>query len=364
MASNINIYDKGRNTVTLKSTETGGVHTPHHNVDSIAPGSGATNLGKAQDGTFTLSDVGVAALGVRKNTPTSLATGDGKYTLPIYDANGRLYTNPSPGTGATDLGKAEDAAHSDGDVGVMALGVRKDTPSALAGTDGDYIPPIFDANGRQYTNPRPGTAAADFAKAEDAAHSDGDVGVMALGVRQDSLASLAGTDGDYTPPLFDADGRQYVLAGHRRREVSATPTVDTSAYASGDLIGAKITLANAVQVAAGSGELLSLVLSDLANQKSDIDVVLFDSDPSTTTFTDQAALDIDDADLVKVIGVISIAAADYVSFVDNAVATLRDLRLGFKLASGTSLYAALVCRGTPTYASSSDLKLRAIVNQD
>src|SRR5690606_39198398 len=32
-----------------------------------------------------------------------------------------------PGTGATNLGKAEDVAHSSGDTGVMALAVRRDT---------------------------------------------------------------------------------------------------------------------------------------------------------------------------------------------------------------------------------------------
>jgi hypothetical protein len=36
-----------------------------------------------------------------------------------------------PGTAATSLGKAEDAAHTSGDVGVMALTVRQDTAAAL-----------------------------------------------------------------------------------------------------------------------------------------------------------------------------------------------------------------------------------------
>lgn len=48
----------------------------------------------------------------------------------------------------TQLAKAEDAAHSSGDSGVMVLGVRKDTAAALAGTDGDYIPLIVDSSGR------------------------------------------------------------------------------------------------------------------------------------------------------------------------------------------------------------------------
>ncbi len=56
-------------------------------------------------------------------------------------------TSVVPGTGATDLGKAEDGAHTSGDVGVMSLGVRKDTPAAL-GADGDYVPYETDADGR------------------------------------------------------------------------------------------------------------------------------------------------------------------------------------------------------------------------
>jgi len=52
------------------------------------------------------------------------------------------------GTGATNLGKAEDAAHSSGDVGVMALAVRKDTAAASSGTTGDYEPLSTNATGQ------------------------------------------------------------------------------------------------------------------------------------------------------------------------------------------------------------------------
>jgi hypothetical protein len=55
-----------------------------------------------------------------------------------------------PGTGATSLGKAEDAAHTTGDVGVMALGVQK-TAAAATAADGDYAPFQVDANGRLRT---------------------------------------------------------------------------------------------------------------------------------------------------------------------------------------------------------------------
>lgn len=44
-----------------------------------------------------------------------------------------------PGTGATNLGKAEDGGHTTGDTGVFALAVRQDTPNtAVSNTDADY----------------------------------------------------------------------------------------------------------------------------------------------------------------------------------------------------------------------------------
>lgn len=51
-----------------------------------------------------------------------------------------------------DVVKAEDAVHSSGDKGIMALGVRKDSAAALAGADGDYIPLIVDSNGLLHVN--------------------------------------------------------------------------------------------------------------------------------------------------------------------------------------------------------------------
>lgn len=73
------------------------------------------------------------------------------------DSLGRLKiatieTSITPGTAATNLGKAEDAPHSSGDVGVMALGVRNDTGAVLAGSDGDYLPLTTDSTGALRTD--------------------------------------------------------------------------------------------------------------------------------------------------------------------------------------------------------------------
>lgn len=149
----------------------------------------------------------------------------------------------------------EDAQHGSGDSGVMALAVRNDTLAALAGTDGDYAPLQVNATGALFiqegaamdvsaatvtvdatgqgdvpitlggeevvlgtgsntvgevTIGAATTAAGDLAKAEDVAHSSGDVGVMGLAVRDDAPAAVSGTDGDYEPQHVSAEGGTWV----------------------------------------------------------------------------------------------------------------------------------------------------------
>lgn len=58
-----------------------------------------------------------------------------------------------------------------------------------------------------------GTGASDLGKAEDAPHASGDVGVMLLGVRNDALAAFVGTDGDYSPWSINQFGAGIVAAG-------------------------------------------------------------------------------------------------------------------------------------------------------
>lgn len=59
-------------------------------------------------------------------------------------------TSIVPGTGATNLGKAEDSAHSSGDVGVMDLGVSNEGQAQLSSTDGEYTPKAVSTRGNTY----------------------------------------------------------------------------------------------------------------------------------------------------------------------------------------------------------------------
>jgi hypothetical protein len=68
-----------------------------------------------------------------------------------------------PGTGATNLGKAESATHSSGDTGIMCLAVRNDAGSLMA-ADGEYIPFSINSSGELRVT---STAATEVATAAD-----------------------------------------------------------------------------------------------------------------------------------------------------------------------------------------------------
>ena len=82
----------------------------------------------AQRVTLANDSTGIVALTTSTASIGKLASNTG---VDIGDVD---VTSVVPGTGATNLGKAEDAAHTTGDVGVMGLTVRQDTAAALGGT--------------------------------------------------------------------------------------------------------------------------------------------------------------------------------------------------------------------------------------
>ena len=77
-------------------------------------------------------------------------------TVSTHDV-GSITTAVVPGTGATNLGKAEDAQHTTGDVGVMSLGVRAASPTERSAgpSDGDYEPFATNEVGAVWVSPTP-----------------------------------------------------------------------------------------------------------------------------------------------------------------------------------------------------------------
>lgn len=144
--------------------------------------------------------------------------------------------------------------------------------------------------------------------------------------------------------------------------VESTPTIETSAYAAGDLVGEKITLSNVVRVVPESGVINQVVVTDLDSETVDLDIVFFDTDPSSTTFTDNSAFDIADTDLLNVICVVSLTT--HKDFADNGISQAQNVNCPFALAGATTIYAAIVTRSAVTYTSTSDLTLRVGILQD
>lgn len=154
----------------------------------------------------------VGALPVGTNTIGKLATNSG---TDIGDVD---VISVVPGTGATNLGKAEDAAHNDGDVGVMGLTVRKDTAAALGGADGDYQPLITDANGRLHVIASGGVA-------HDAADSGNPT---KIGGKARTTNPTAVADADRVDATFDDIGRQVTVGSIRDLKSTQQTTITSS----------------------------------------------------------------------------------------------------------------------------------------
>lgn len=129
--------------------------------------------------------------------------------------------------------------------------------------------------------------------------------------------------------------------------VKVTPTMDDSPdYSTGDVFGAKMTLTDAVLGLEGTGLLQSIILkSEDTLTVNTVDVIIFDSDPSNTTFTDNSALALADADLPKVIGIIQLNTAYSVDSTSNVLQT-TNIALPVQASGGKDLYAVMVARGT------------------
>jgi hypothetical protein len=274
-------------------------------VQSVIPGVGATNLGKAEDAVHASGDVGVMALAVRSDAGTLLAA-DGDYIPLSVNASGELRVTTAasseaatvadggalpavvkviavdvltlPAVTATDLdirdlthvGSQDSVRIGDGtdlllitaagealvslttalpagtnnigDVDVLSL------PSIPAGTNN-----IGDVDVLSVV---PGTGATELGKAEDAAHSSGDVGVMALAVRSDAGGPFA-ADGDYVPLSTTATGALRVDAG--------TVATTTAANTAGTIVNTALTATTASSASAPANAVGFVLLAPSTN---------------------------------------------------------------------------------------------------
>lgn len=137
--------------------------------------------------------------------------------------------------------------------------------SALSLSDGEGCGLACNSQGELIVNL--GTDTDGLVKDEDTAHTTGDSGIMMLAVRDDSLAGLADTDGDYTPFVVDSLNHLWMREGYRpgyedntnnkaivehRYTYQAVITSDTQVKASAGLLHSVTVSCNDAAPTAGS----------------------------------------------------------------------------------------------------------------
>ncbi len=179
------------------------------------------------------------------------------------------------------------------------------------------------------------------------------------------ICGLYRTSGDKgTPKAIGADADGNLLTNIRALDSTLdtvasgskadlfTFAADTNILASGDVIALALEITNAVPVNEGQGLLNSLVLYDLDAQSQAIDLYFFSATVSAGAAN--AAFSVGTANTTKLLGKVSIVAADYEDIGDDTVARVEDLGVMLKAAAASrSVFVIPVCRsGTPTYTAS------------
>lgn len=144
--------------------------------------------------------------------------------------------------------------------------------------------------------------------------------------------------------------------------ISYTPTLDTSAYADGDLLFDFASVADFVRVNGGRAIIQSVTVVDKADQKIAMD--LFTSPVTIDAGTFNSAPTISDSDAATVQNIrapgktYSIEVADYKDLGGVSVATVTGIGLMIEAdAASRAIFLAGVIRGAPTYGAS-DLVFR------
>mgnify|MGYP001566570762 CR=1 FL=1 len=136
--------------------------------------------------------------------------------------------------------------------------------------------------------------------------------------------------------------------------IQVTPTLDTSAYASGDLLCDVTTITAAALGTGGAAELVSVILCDQDDQKVAMD--LYISNLSTTWGTFNAAPTLADAGGLGIQAIIPIASGDWKDLGGVAVAQPRlaqSIGIVCETSGSANLYMTLVNgAGTPTFTAS------------
>lgn len=196
---------------------------------------------------------------------------------------------------------------------------------------------------------------------EDVAAGNNTTGVAMLGIRTDTPGtSKTNANGDWTHLTTSAYDQLHVSPSDRIG-IAVTPTVSTTAYTAGDAVGGAMTFTNSARWAAGTGAVRGVIVTNQAKTGTPMDLILATSSLSGTTVTDNAVLDIADADMARIFA--RIPLIDWCQLNDNEFCAVND-SWDFYLTSDANIYGALVTRNAMTLAATTDIVVRLLIERD
>jgi len=143
--------------------------------------------------------------------------------------------------------------------------------------------------------------------------------------------------------------------GHDYKLVTVIPTLDTGAYADGDVMAITAEIAEAC-IGNGYSTLESVKVVDNDDKASDFSILILNANTSIGTL--QAAYNGADTVTDDIIDIVKVASADYVDMINAQVAFLSaaqgDSGMGVVLQpadKGSSLYYALISRDSDTFSA-------------
>lgn len=141
--------------------------------------------------------------------------------------------------------------------------------------------------------------------------------------------------------------------GGNQLTIPVTPTVTATTYTTGQAMGALQTLANAERVSGKGGLAQSVLVALKVANTVNVDVFIFNANPSGSTCTNASAFVLAAADIGKVVAVAHVT--DWTAGNTASFGQSQNLASPYALPSGTSLFSCAVARGSITTTGTSDL---------
>lgn len=191
------------------SKSSGAVYIAGGRVQISGTSSVTSAANYLEDTAHINADTGTFILGVRNDSQTTRTTSDGDYSSISVDSVGRV--------GISDLGGAISIDDNGSSISVDDNGISLTVDSA-------QLPTNLTASGNFKVAISEGNTAVTMFN-EDAPHSSGDLGILMLGVRNDSGTALTTTNLDYSPLAVDSTGYLKVNINSIPPSVSTTDSI-------------------------------------------------------------------------------------------------------------------------------------------